>query len=185
MAAMTAHRIWIERSGQLDDEIWADSRRCQDAIADLIGPGAPGTAVSYGAVPGGAETSADTWCGACGGFMWHGADCACPDKTTDRKPLENPPYAARCPECGEAAVRQPPADLVPWEAHGMERPEWSHADRSALCPVIGPSGGYQPAQPRRAEPGPEPGPDITRLDPPPTMPTRWSVLGAEHEAEPG
>jgi hypothetical protein len=54
-----------------------------------------------------------------------------------------------CPECGEDAVNRPPADLVPWEAHGMTRPEWSHRDGSSLCPVTGPSGGFQPAQPCR------------------------------------
>ncbi len=74
---------------------------------------------------------------------------------------------ARCPECGEEAVHQPPADQVPWEAHGIARPEWSHKDGSSLCPVIGQSGGYQPAQPehRHAEP------DVTavRLDPPATL----------------
>jgi len=56
---------------------------------------------------------------------------------------------AECPGCGEEAVHRPAIDLVPWEAHGMARPEWSHRDRSSLCPVAGPSGGYQPAQPRR------------------------------------
>jgi len=60
-----------------------------------------------------------------------------------------------CPECGEQAVRQPPSDLVPWQAHGIDRPGWSHRDGSSLCPVIGQSGGYQPAQPqpRRGDPG--------------------------------
>jgi hypothetical protein len=53
-----------------------------------------------------------------------------------------------CPPCGEDAVSQPTADRVPWGAHGLERPEWSHRDGSSLCPVIGPSGGYEPAQPR-------------------------------------
>jgi hypothetical protein len=133
---MIAHRIWIERPGQLEDEIWADSRRCQDAIVDLIGPTTPDTLISYGAVPGGTETSADTWCGSCGGFMWHGADCDCPDKTADHEPLEHPPHAACCPECGEPAVRQPAADLVPWGSRDLKHPHWSHADRSALCPDI-------------------------------------------------
>jgi hypothetical protein len=61
-----------------------------------------------------------------------------------------------CPECGETAVSRPPSDLVPWEAHGMTRPAWSHKDGSSLCPVPGPSGGYQPAQPqhRDADHGP-------------------------------
>jgi hypothetical protein len=74
---------------------------------------------------------------------------------------------ARCPECGEEAIHQPPADLVPWEAHEIARPEWSHKDGSSLCPVIGPSGGYQPAQP---EPGrAEPDTRTARPDPPATM----------------
>src|ERR1035438_1780248 len=114
---MTAHRIWISRSQQLEDEIWADSQHCQDAITDLLQPGSPDTEARYGAVPGGAETSADTWCGSCGAFMWHGSDCGCPDKTADRDPLAAPPYSAQCPECGDPALRQPPTDLVPWEAH--------------------------------------------------------------------
>ena len=72
-----------------------------------------------------------------------------------------------CPECGEDAVRQPPPDLVPWEAHGLTRPEWSHRDGSSLCPVIGPSGGYQPAQP---QPRPaEPDIQTMRLEPPASM----------------
>jgi hypothetical protein len=57
-----------------------------------------------------------------------------------------------CPECGEDAREQPPADLVNWQAHGIAEPGWSHRDGSALCPVIDPSGGYQPARP-----APEPG----------------------------
>ncbi len=70
----------------------------------------------------------------------------------------------QCPECEEPAVNRPAMDRVPWEAHGLDRPEWSHADRSALCPVIGTSGSYEPAQPsaRRAVPGPR----IEREDPP-------------------
>jgi hypothetical protein len=61
-----------------------------------------------------------------------------------------------CPECGENAYHRSPTDLVSWEAHGMTRPEWSHRDGSSLCPVIGPSGGYRPAQPAQAAPGTEP-----------------------------
>ena len=57
-----------------------------------------------------------------------------------------------CPGCGEDAVAEPPADLMPWEAHGMPGPEWSHRDRSSLCPAIGPTG-YEPAQP---QPQPQP-----------------------------
>jgi hypothetical protein len=74
---------------------------------------------------------------------------------------------AQCPECGEEAVHQPPAGLVRWEAHGIARPDWSHKDGSSLCPVIGQSGGYQPAQPEH--PHAEPGVPAVRLDPPATM----------------
>ncbi|MHB1594921.1 MAG: hypothetical protein ACYCO9_21550 [Streptosporangiaceae bacterium] len=56
-----------------------------------------------------------------------------------------------CPGCGEDAVPEPPADLTLWEAHRLAVPEWSHRDRSSLCPVIGPSGGYEPAQPQPAD----------------------------------
>ncbi len=76
------------------------------------------------------------------------------------KPME-------CPECGEDAVSQPATDLVPWEAHGLARPQWSHRDGSSLCPVIGRSGGYEPAQPQ-----PKPSDraaDTARLDPPASM----------------
>jgi hypothetical protein len=77
--------------------------------------------------------------------------------------------AMACPECGEPAACREPADPVPWEAHGMTRPQWSHIDGSALCPVPGLSGGYRPAQPAPASAQPEPGPGLqaTRLDPPP------------------
>ena len=50
-----------------------------------------------------------------------------------------------CPQCGEDAVNTPPADAVPWAAHGMDQPQWSHTDGSSLCPVQGGSGGYLPA----------------------------------------
>ena len=53
-----------------------------------------------------------------------------------------------CPECGENAISRPPADPTPWQAHGIPPPQWSHSDGSSLCPVIGPAGGYQPAQPQ-------------------------------------
>ncbi len=60
-----------------------------------------------------------------------------------------------CPECGDDAVRQRPADRMPWAAHGLPQPQWSHRDGTSLCPVIGPAG-YQPAQPRPAEPAASP-----------------------------
>src|SRR5258708_3486221 len=62
--------------------------------------------------------------------------------------MEDQMSTHECPECGEEAVNQPTTDLVPWEAHGLEHPQWSHRDGSSLCPVVGPSGGYEPAQPR-------------------------------------
>ena len=68
-----------------------------------------------------------------------------------------------CPGCGEPAVPQPPADLVPRQAHGLAVPEWSHRDRSSLCPVIGPAG-YEPAQPQPA--GDQAGTKVPRLVPP-------------------
>lgn len=68
----------------------------------------------------------------------------------------------RCPGCGEPAVHRPPADLVPWQAHGISRPAWSHADGSSLCPAAGP-GGYQPAGP---EPVNGPGVTMAGLEPP-------------------
>ena len=61
----------------------------------------------------------------------------------------------RCPECGEDAVHLPPSDLVPWTAHGLARPEWSHRDGTSLCPVPGPAG-CQPAPPQPAPPEPDP-----------------------------
>jgi hypothetical protein len=85
-----------------------------------------------------------------------------------------------CPECGEAATSQAPVEPVPWEARGMQRPQWSHTNGSALCPVPGPAGGYQPAQPVATR---QPDPDTTRLDPPPSMRHRWPSSGAAREAE--
>jgi hypothetical protein len=73
----------------------------------------------------------------------------------------------KCPECGEPALSKPTTDLVPWEAHGLEHPQWSHSDGSALCPVVGPSGGYEPAQPHA--PSAEPCLDTTKLDPPASL----------------
>ena len=77
-----------------------------------------------------------------------------------RDPLEAPPYTARCPERGEAAVRLVrltwcPGKPTAWNAAG------GHPGRSALRPAIGPGGGYQPAQPLRPKPS---------LSPPPTSP---------------
>ena len=60
------------------------------------------------------------------------------------------PMSSTCPECGEPAVHQPPEDLVPYQAHGTEPPQWSHPDRSALCPVMTPDG-YRPAVPGEPE----------------------------------
>jgi hypothetical protein len=89
----------------------------------------------------------------------------------------------QCPECEEPAVNRPAADRVPWEAHGLDRPEWSHADRSALCPVIGTSGSYEPAQPSARRP--VPGPRIECEDPP--VATRAPRLdpAADYEPEAG
>jgi len=105
-----------------------------------------------------------------------------------------PAPAMICPECEEIAVSSPATDLVPWEAHGLETPQWSHRDGSALCPVIGPSGGYEPAQPQQYQA--EPGADTARLDPPATMQAQqrpigdfvWSADPAgeqEHQADDG
>ena len=68
-----------------------------------------------------------------------------------------------CPGCGEDAVAEPPADLVPWQAHGRAVPEWSHRDRTSLCPVIGPAG-YEPAEPQAADA--QAGTEVPRLVPP-------------------
>lgn len=76
-----------------------------------------------------------------------------------------------CPECGEDAVRRQPADLVPWEAHGIATPEWAHLDGTSLCPIIGPSG-YEPARPQPRSGGraadstaPEPPEPVAHLKP--------------------
>jgi hypothetical protein len=58
-----------------------------------------------------------------------------------------------CPECGEPAVKVPPASVMPWQAHGLAAPQWSHRDGTPLCPVIGPAG-YQPAEPAAENPVP-------------------------------
>jgi hypothetical protein len=111
---------------------------------------------------------------------------------------EPPAPAMACPECGEPAIGQEPVDPVPWQAHGMTWPHWSHTDGSALCPVPGPSGGYRPAQPAPAVPRPEPepgpqaacgdSPSSTRHDGPAPATGRHAEAGeverrtAEHEA---
>jgi hypothetical protein len=59
-----------------------------------------------------------------------------------------PGLSASCRGGGEPATCRESADVVPWEAHGMTRPQWSHTDGSALCPVPRPSGGHRLAQPQ-------------------------------------
>jgi len=51
-----------------------------------------------------------------------------------------------CPECGEPARRVPPATRLPWAAHRLPVPQWSHLDGEPLCPVVGECG-YRPAEP--------------------------------------
>ena len=80
-----------------------------------------------------------------------------PAPRSQARPGEKPGSKAphlQCPECEEPAINHSATDSVPWEAHGLDRPEWAHADGSALCPVIGTSDRYEPAQPsaRRAVP---------------------------------
>lgn len=58
-----------------------------------------------------------------------------------------------CPECGEPAQRKPPRSNVPYAAHGMATPEFSHLDGEPLCPVVG-DAGYQPADPVDADGNP-------------------------------
>ena len=89
----------------------------------------------------------------------------------------------QCPECEEPAVNHPATDHVPWEAHGLDRPEWSHTDGSALCPVIGASGSYEPAQPsaRRAAPGPR----IEHENPPAATRALQRARAADYEPEAG
>jgi hypothetical protein len=80
-----------------------------------------------------------------------------------------------CPQCGEEAVNTPPTDPVPWAAHGMNQPQWSHTDGSSLCPVLGGSGGYAPAQPQPKTAAHQPAPDVFRLDPPERLrPEGWA-----------
>jgi hypothetical protein len=56
-----------------------------------------------------------------------------------------------CSECGEPAVNKPTTDLVPWEAHGLEHPQWSHrtgprSARSSARPAsTSPPGPTRPA----------------------------------------
>ena len=108
---------------------------------------------------------------------WHARQAAALDSAEDTRPSSagtgehTSPHAGRqmtCPECGENAHARPPRDLVNWEAHGITPPGWSHSDGSSLCPVPGPSGGYQPAQPQPADPGADaaqPEPDIPAEQP--------------------
>jgi hypothetical protein len=63
-----------------------------------------------------------------------------PERATEVVGLE-------CPECGEDAVEQAPAALVPYDAHDRAIPRYAHPDGEPLCPVMG-ARGYEPAQPR-------------------------------------
>ena len=109
-----------------------------------------------------------------------------PDAEITGRPGEDPGVRApqmQCPECDEPAVNQSATEPVPWETHGLDRPEWSHADGSALCPVIGTSGSYEPAQPRvrRAALGPR----IEHEDPPVAGRAPRSRSAADYEPEAG
>jgi hypothetical protein len=94
-----------------------------------------------------------------------------------------------CPECGESAQEKAPRDLVSWEAPGLTRPGWSHRDGSSLCTIIGPTGGYEPAQPQPAESSADPPrADTARLDAPASMekPDNWdsaSRFGSLYDSE--
>ncbi len=79
-----------------------------------------------------------------------------PDPQSQQTPDRGPAKVAadgdhQCPECGEPAVSRAPDDLVPYEVHGLEPPAWSHRDGTPLCPVLGPSRGYEPARPAGLE----------------------------------
>jgi hypothetical protein len=107
-------------------------------------------------------------------------------EVADRQGEERPGGRApqmQCPECEEPAVNHPATDRAPWEAHGLDRPEWSHADGSALCPVIGTSGSYEPARPsaRRAVLGPR----IEHEDPLVATRAPRSCPAADYEPEAG
>ena len=54
-----------------------------------------------------------------------------------------------CPQCGEPVRRTPPAARLPWSAHRLPVPQWSHTDGEPLCPVVTDCG-YQPAGPAEA-----------------------------------
>lgn len=79
-----------------------------------------------------------------------------------------------CPQCGEDAVPKPATDQVPWHAHEITTPQWSHRDGSSLCPVIGPSGGYEPARPRARQAAPDAQATQTAA-PGPTRPSPWPL----------
>lgn len=61
-----------------------------------------------------------------------------------------PSHDLYCPECGQPARRTPPTTQVPYAAHGMPRPDFSHLDGESLCPVVT-DAGYQPARPVHAD----------------------------------
>jgi hypothetical protein len=69
----------------------------------------------------------------------------------------------------------------------MARLQWSHSDGTALCPVPSPSGGYRPAQPvpDTEQWGAELDPDVSRLDPTPSMHHHWRAPSAPCEPEVG
>ena len=72
----------------------------------------------------------------------------------------------RCPECGEDAVNQPPADLVPWDALGIAEAGLVAPRRKQPVPGHRPvrlpaSAAAAPARRARVQ--------VTRLEPPATL----------------
>ena len=109
-----------------------------------------------------------------------------PGAKLDGRPGEEPGGRApqmQCPECEEPAVNDPATDRVPWKAHGLDRPEWSHVDGSALCPVVGTSGSYEPAQPSTRRTAPKQ--HIEHHDRPLAARAARSDLNADFEPEAG
>lgn len=97
---MSVHVIDVIRDGQTEDHLHLCSGMCQANALVILGAtrdsGAgiqtvDGSELSYGAHPGGCETDYDVWCAACGGFLWHGLECECANKDTDREAIDVKP----------------------------------------------------------------------------------------------
>ena len=78
-----------------------------------------------------------------------------------------------CPECGEDAINQPPADLVPWEAHGLTRPIGRTTTAAACAPSSATPAATSPPSRNRGLPNRPSKPSVSNLPPGCSRPGAW------------